>query len=96
MVDLLLEISNFSTMYTFYLSILLGIAFVYTLNWDPKFTRLNSQISIKDEFELYVTSKLNINTKVINWVVTWIHTIIKKYIYSDFDIEDSSFLLKHS
>ncbi len=96
MFDLLLEISNFSTVYTIYISILLGIALVYILKWDPNFTRLNSHFSIKDEFELYVITKLTINTKVINWVVTWIHHIIKKYIYSDLDIEDSLFLLKHS
>ncbi|QOR66448.1 hypothetical protein IM538_22250 [Cytobacillus suaedae] len=96
MFDLLLEISNVSTVYTIYMSILLGIILVYTLKWDPNFTRVNSRISLRDEFDLYVISKLTINTKVINWVVTWINHIIKKYIYSDLDIEDSFFLLTHS
>jgi hypothetical protein len=95
MFELLLEVSNFSTFYTIYISLLLAMVLVYTIPWDSTNSRLHAHISMKDEFELYVSSKLNMNTNIINWIVTWIHNKIKKYIYTDLDTEDSLFLLTH-
>ncbi|UII56777.1 hypothetical protein LS684_04735 [Cytobacillus spongiae] len=90
--DLIVELSNFSSIYTFYGSLLLGVLLVSFFPLSTRNQLTSTCFTMEGSHQTNVKLVLNAHL-YINHTIRWIHKTIKKYQYTDPDIEGPYLLL---